>query len=218
MESVYLVLQGVSPSIWSHQITSEPLQVGRQKICDVFLHHDTVSRVHAEFCEKGKQFWVKDLGSRNGTFVNGTSVVESTIKVGDRIQLGDVVLNVVNTSVILNSTGMLQRKATSVSIQNPQLPSYEKLISQLTETQSRVLAELLKGKSEKMLAAEWEVSQHTIHSHVKAIYEQLKVSTRAELLAKFINPATMGFSDEDNRFDGAVVPEPSESSDVVQDD
>jgi len=53
----------------------------------------------------------------------------------------------------------------------------------------RVLRLLLAGKSEKQVAAELQRSRHTIHDHVKIIYRRLGVGTRAELLARCMNPA-----------------------------
>lgn len=47
-----------------------------------------------------------------------------------------------------------------------------------------VLTALLAGKSEKEVATQLEMSVHTVHVHVKAIYKKLDVTSRAELMAK----------------------------------
>ena len=52
-----------------------------------------VSKRHARIAVRGGQIRVQDLKSKNGTFVNGVSVTESELRVGDRVQLGPVVLS-----------------------------------------------------------------------------------------------------------------------------
>lgn len=47
-----------------------------------------------------------------------------------------------------------------------------------------VYLQLLKGRSEKQIAADLEISRHTVHDHVKRIYATFGVNSRAELLAR----------------------------------
>jgi pSer/pThr/pTyr-binding forkhead associated (FHA) protein len=61
---------------------------GRHPNADIFLDDVTVSRRHAEFHRQGKQFFVKDLGSMNGTYRAGESIDESKLEHGDEIQVG----------------------------------------------------------------------------------------------------------------------------------
>jgi hypothetical protein len=70
--------------------------LGRGGGCTVPLAFDTfVSQVHARAFERDGALWVEDLGSRNGTFVNGTPVHEPTkIAKGARVQVGETVLEV----------------------------------------------------------------------------------------------------------------------------
>ncbi len=51
-------------------VGEKPLRIGRQVGLDVVLRDDSVSRLHAELIVREGQLWVKDCGSRNGTFVN----------------------------------------------------------------------------------------------------------------------------------------------------
>lgn len=63
--------------------------VGRSRSCDVRLREDTVSRLHAAFVFDEQGITVEDLGSSNGTFVNGLKVREPRRLVsGDRIRFG----------------------------------------------------------------------------------------------------------------------------------
>jgi hypothetical protein len=62
--------------------------VGRHPSSDIFLNDITVSRNHAELRRAGTKFWVTDLGSLNGTYVNRDRVEESSLETGDEVQIG----------------------------------------------------------------------------------------------------------------------------------
>jgi len=68
---------------------------GRGDGCDLVVRDTTVSREHAAFVRRGDTWWVLDLGSTNGTRVNGLRAAEHPIAVGDRIELGDVIVELV---------------------------------------------------------------------------------------------------------------------------
>ncbi len=72
----------------------EDLIVGRSPSCQVVLADDSqVSRRHARFVCRDAQCLVEDLGSRNGTLLNGERVVgEMALAPGDRIQIGGTAL------------------------------------------------------------------------------------------------------------------------------
>jgi DNA-binding CsgD family transcriptional regulator len=59
----------------------------------------------------------------------------------------------------------------------------------LSRRQSQVLELLRRGLGEKQVAAELDVSTHTVHDYVKALYRAHRVASRAELLAKVAEPA-----------------------------
>jgi adenylate cyclase len=67
-----------------------PLLVGRAPTCDLPIIDPTISRKHAEIRCDGDAVQVQDLGSANGTFVNGTRVASGTLSVGDRVMFGKV--------------------------------------------------------------------------------------------------------------------------------
>jgi pSer/pThr/pTyr-binding forkhead associated (FHA) protein len=70
------------------------LTVGRATGCAVPLAADTfVSQVHARVFRRGDDYWVEDLGSTNGTFVNGRKIDGAVpVRRGDRVQVGRSVL------------------------------------------------------------------------------------------------------------------------------
>ncbi|WP_267242218.1 DUF1707 and FHA domain-containing protein [Streptomyces sp. PR69] len=63
-----------------------PLRIGRDPGNGLRLSHDTVSRMHAELSRQGSLWVLRDLGSTNGTTVNGSRVVGSVV-----VQDGDMV-------------------------------------------------------------------------------------------------------------------------------
>jgi adenylate cyclase len=67
-----------------------PMLIGRALGCDLPLAHATVSRRHAEVVSNGDEVWVRDLGSSNGTFVNGARVTEANLALGDKVDFGEV--------------------------------------------------------------------------------------------------------------------------------
>ncbi len=68
-----------------------PFVVGRGAECDLVLNSRSVSRRHIEFKLKRAELTIKDLGSRNGSIVNGVAIEPNTrvvIRLGDVIQVG----------------------------------------------------------------------------------------------------------------------------------
>ena len=66
--------------------------LGRQPACDFVLTDEQVSRRHCQVEESHDRILVTDLGSRNGTMVNGVRVERTFLKPGDRLQVGRNVL------------------------------------------------------------------------------------------------------------------------------
>jgi signal transduction histidine kinase/pSer/pThr/pTyr-binding forkhead associated (FHA) protein len=62
--------------------------IGRTQSHSIRLHDTEVSRNHAELVRRGDAYQVRDLGSSNGTFVNGRLVTERDLVSGDQVQVG----------------------------------------------------------------------------------------------------------------------------------
>ncbi len=69
--------------------------VGRSSELDMVLVEDMVSRKHAKIVTTDSQVMIQDLGSTNGTFVNGEKVKKARLKEGDRILVGTSILKLV---------------------------------------------------------------------------------------------------------------------------
>ena len=73
--------------------------VGRSSDLDMVLVEDMVSRRHARFAFADEQIWIEDLGSTNGTFVNGEKIKRARLKEGDRVLIGTSILKVIASEV-----------------------------------------------------------------------------------------------------------------------
>ena len=81
----------------SHRAGDRALRLGRSPDNDIILRDPATSGHHARVERRGDQFWIVDLGSTNGTLVNGEPVQEKELSNGDRVTIGQ---NSVNFSLI----------------------------------------------------------------------------------------------------------------------
>jgi hypothetical protein len=72
------------------------MRIGRLDTCEIVISHDDVSREHATLRREGERWVVQDLGSRNGTAVNGERRTKAPLQDGDQISLGDMILRFVD--------------------------------------------------------------------------------------------------------------------------
>ena len=70
------------------------LRIGKATDNELALEHPTVSRNHLVIRRQGDQFLVQDLGSTNGTFIDGAQVREGFLRPGALLEVGDVQLQV----------------------------------------------------------------------------------------------------------------------------
>ena len=75
---------------------ADEVTVGRAPGCGVVLEEDTfVSQVHARLFRRGRETYVEDLGSTNGTYVNGERISEVTrLQRGDQVQFGNTLAEI----------------------------------------------------------------------------------------------------------------------------
>ncbi len=72
----------------NHMIEARPVLIGRSPACDIVLDAVEVSRRHCMFESRSGQFWVVDLASANGTFINSVQVKEKKLEDGDILTIG----------------------------------------------------------------------------------------------------------------------------------
>jgi predicted component of type VI protein secretion system len=107
------------------------LVVGRDPLCDISSDNSLLSRRHAEFVVRGADVLVRDLGSRNGVYVNGARTAEERLHPGDSLRIGHLQLQYVEDATPLTSalaaaaadaTAMLAVSPPSSTL-SPELPA-----------------------------------------------------------------------------------------------
>src|SRR5512139_2619036 len=71
--------------------------IGRSSELDMVLVEDMVSRRHAKITVTSGQIFIQDLGSTNGSFVNGEKIKRARLNEGDRILIGTSIIKLVAT-------------------------------------------------------------------------------------------------------------------------
>lgn len=105
VESNTIMLESaVAPIYWAYliikhglergkdfKIQKEETKIGRDEENDITLTHPTVSRFHAKIIRDGENYFIEDLNSANGTFVNGIRIQKELLNDNDILQFGDIV-------------------------------------------------------------------------------------------------------------------------------
>ena len=153
-------------------LDAERLTVGTLESNDVVVDADGVSRIHAAFERFGDTWCVRDLGSRNGTFVNGGRIIgEQALHSGDEILLG---------RLRLLYHGPASGKETAAIAEPPPLTHRER------DVLVALCRPLLTGDaftepaSIRAIAAELVVSDAAVKQHLSRLYDKFDVGTHAE--------------------------------------
>jgi predicted component of type VI protein secretion system len=102
--------------------------IGRDRVCDVLIGDDSVSRIHAEIWLENGRIMLADRGSSNGTKLlrggNSTSVSCESLQSGDQVKFGGVTLDLKDLieAVELKNPGALTAKAGPPPLPNPPPP------------------------------------------------------------------------------------------------
>ena len=86
---VYLETESGASAGATHMLEPEsPARIGRAIDCFVVLNDPLASRVHAIITYRADGWWIRDLDSRNGTYVDGSRVEEALLADGTQVQIG----------------------------------------------------------------------------------------------------------------------------------
>jgi hypothetical protein len=150
----------------------ERVTVGTLRSNDLVVDADGVSRVHAVFERFADTWCVRDLGSRNGTFVNGARILgERPLHSGDEILLG---------GLRLLFRGPARGKETAAIAEAPALTQRER------DVLLALCRPLLTGDvftepaSIRAIAAELVVSQAAVKQHLSRLYVKFDVGAHGE--------------------------------------
>ena len=80
-----LIIRGIA-----HELADDIITIGRSPENTIVIDDPTVSARHAEMRLAGENYSLKDVGSTNGTRVNGISIIETILRFDDRISFGGI--------------------------------------------------------------------------------------------------------------------------------
>ena len=86
--SVYLTCIDAVPSASDAVLSKLPITIGRGDEADICIRDTWSSRVHCKLSVRDQQLLLEDLGSSNGTLVNGAPMTEALLQSGDQITVG----------------------------------------------------------------------------------------------------------------------------------
>ena len=90
MPKLTVLTEGIEPT--SFELAKEVTSVGRVQGNDIVLDHQSVSGSHGELVLRGQDVYIRDLGSTNGSYIDGSKVAESPVQPGEVITFGEVQL------------------------------------------------------------------------------------------------------------------------------
>jgi diguanylate cyclase (GGDEF)-like protein len=74
------------------ELTAAPFGIGRSSRNELPLDQESVSRNHARITFDGRDYWLEDLNSTNGTFINDSPVSQQRLSDGDQLRIGRCIL------------------------------------------------------------------------------------------------------------------------------
>jgi DNA-binding CsgD family transcriptional regulator len=182
-----LVVSGDVPGR-SVPIDRDVLVIGRSREADVQLDVFGVSRKHARITRAARRTLnLVDLGAKNGTWLNGERVDVIALHHGDRIQIADVVLQIVITQdepfsqqPVLPSPDPRPPAPHTAAPQAPQLG--------LSAREWEVAAAVAQGLTNAEIAKRLGISRRTVATHLERIFERLGIHSRAALAHRVARP------------------------------
>ena len=90
MPKLTVLTEGIETT--SFELAKEVTSVGRVQGNDIVLDHQSVSGSHGELVLRGQDVYIRDLGSTNGSYIDGSKVAESPVQPGEVITFGEVQL------------------------------------------------------------------------------------------------------------------------------
>jgi pSer/pThr/pTyr-binding forkhead associated (FHA) protein len=179
MQKTKWFLEGLikGDSRWNIPIDKGETQIGRSTECDLILQAPSVSRIHGIIKVFGDGVYLKDLGSRNGTYINGVRIVdEKKLNINDIIRFGEL-------EFCLRELEEGDEK-TQIDMEKQQETDFIHLYG-LSSREEEVLYLLIKGLKTKEIARRLFISQGTAKNHVLSIYAKTDCHSRIEIARKY---------------------------------
>ena len=182
----WLLVRDEMAADWAYELIEGEHRLGRSRTCQIRLQHDSVSREHALIVvDDRRKIFIRDLQSRNGTLVNEQKIEQQELRIGSKIRLGAILLEVVKDIDAVKNR-IVEDESTTMAGLDSISKELQAKINSLTEAQRRVLSLLLRGHSEKESATLLFISPSTVHNHIRQVYQKFDVKARSELMALFL--------------------------------
>ena len=190
-KQLWLVICGTGRREGIYAIRAGKYVIGRRPDCQIHLTHRSVSRRHAELIYDHGTLTVRDLGSRNGTFVNSEQVTAvQPLAVGSLLRVGDVLLAVRDQ--------VPQWSQHDEDLETPP-PSCRDghgdgltALSGLPPERRRVGELISLGWPEKRVAARLHKKLCTVHQHVTTLYRDFRVHSKGEFMLRALGRGAEG--------------------------
>ena len=173
--------KGNSPLIIALE-KSETL-IGRSKNCSLILQAPSVSRKHSRIRIVGEDVFLKDLGSRNGSYINGVRIEdEALLRSSDIIRIGEMEFTF--HVELPEEENEDDSEKTQIDMKKQQESNFVKQFS-LSSREEEVFYLLIKGLKIKEISKKLFISQGTAKNHVLSIYSKTDCHSRIELAQKY---------------------------------
>jgi pSer/pThr/pTyr-binding forkhead associated (FHA) protein len=147
-------------------IKRDEITLGRRSTNDIVLNDPMVSRLHAIVVRRSGSLLVEDLGSHNGTYVNGERVMFlRQLQHGDLLQIGASRALYEDASVHTDETTKVDHLGGPTQA--------------FTQRQLQVLRLAARGLPNKDIATRLYVSPRTVKAYLSSVFDKLGVSNRA---------------------------------------
>jgi pSer/pThr/pTyr-binding forkhead associated (FHA) protein len=171
-------------------LTGERVTLGKASTNTVSLEHDpTVSRLHAIIENHGSAWSIRDVGSRNGTYINGEKIdTERVLRSGDELRLGKSRL-----------VFLVAREADEPADEATIVPVATQLPPRLTRREFDVLVVLCRPlvsddpfpepASVRRMASELFVTEAAVKQHLQNLYDKFSIPTEGDRRVRLANEA-----------------------------
>lgn len=144
MNQARLVVEGRGNWVYTHHIgDAEKITIGRAADNDVRLGDLHSSSKHAEIFRKGDEYFVRDLGSRNGTYLDGHKVPEGKLRNGSVVKIGITSMSFLTGE---DESFVTSASSSSVNVKPKSVPDPETALQPMIERLDTLRLQMDKGK------------------------------------------------------------------------
>lgn len=162
-------------------LSGYPITIGRSNNCTLSLEDDWISRTHCKIWVKDENVWIEDLGSTNGSFIDGNRIDKQNLNLGSKLQIGKIIFQLGHCDFKLSVT-----EGQDLSSKTPSELSYLTLENWAQELVQEF--ENLEVFKISILDSEGTLQDEKLDFIMSETLEVLKLETTTNEKALIINP------------------------------